>query len=885
MNRFVQILIILNCNLFLFGQGPPCLTGLSTTYSIALSGDGYGVASADFNGDGLKDLAISASGFPNPDNVSVFINKGNNSFFAAAIYTLVGIYPAWITSADFNNDGKPDLATACNSTGEVSVLINTGTGTFLPAVNYWTSSWPSNIISNDFNNDGNVDIVTSNSASSDISVFFGSGTGTFSPCINYSVSLDPRCLTSADFNNDGFLDIATSNFNSNNVTQLMNDGFGSFSVSSIYTVGLRPESITAGDFNNDGSADLAVTNYSSASVSVLLNNGAGIMTSNLSYPVEINPYAITSGDFDSDGKIDLAITQYYSREIAILRNTGAGIFAAAKYYASDYNPHCIISTDLNNDTKQDLVVANISNDASVLINAGNAQFMAPLNFSITGNPFAPAMSIIAKDFNADGITDLAIATGTAGNEVRVLTGVGNASFAVTGTYSINGTDVKELTSGDFNSDGKPDIAAVNYSSNNISLLLSTATNSFLPVINYPVGNNPNSIHSADFNNDGKLDLAVANWNSNNIHVKLGNGAGGFTSTVILSLIQPWYLNSADMNGDGNIDLVVTDLAYGNLVVFLGNGSGGFGSPITTNIFIGARMYTAIADLNGDFILDVAVANYYSNSVKILLGIGNGSFTVVGNYVTGAGPYNIKATDLNSDSNIDLVIANVNEDNISVLMNSGGGVFTSGGKYYNGCVPSSIGSGPMSIAIADFNVDGLDDIATAGGINASVILRLPSPVISASGNSSLICSGVSVTLTATGANTYSWTGLSNSPSVVVSPTTTTIYMVTGTNVIGCAGVSTIAQNVSPCTDINEINELISEINIYPNPNNGSFKLQIDNEIPNGELILFNSIGQRVYEQKINQGENNIITNALAKGLYHYIVLQNKRQLNNGKLVIE
>ncbi|HWY10459.1 MAG TPA: T9SS type A sorting domain-containing protein [Bacteroidia bacterium] len=88
-----------------------------------------------------------------------------------------------------------------------------------------------------------------------------------------------------------------------------------------------------------------------------------------------------------------------------------------------------------------------------------------------------------------------------------------------------------------------------------------------------------------------------------------------------------------------------------------------------------------------------------------------------------------------------------------------------------------------------------------------------------------------------------------------------------------------------SNINSLVENKNKVLIYPNPNNGSFQLKIENEIQNGVLILVNSIGQRIFEQKIIQGKNNIITNNLATGLYHYIVLQNNQQLNNGKLVIE
>jgi hypothetical protein len=86
-------------------------------------------------------------------------------------------------------------------------------------------------------------------------------------------------------------------------------------------------------------------------------------------------------------------------------------------------------------------------------------------------------------------------------------------------------------------------------------------------------------------------------------------------------------------------------------------------------------------------------------------------------------------------------------------------------------------------------------------------------------------------------------------------------------------------------VNELSKNDYVVSAYPNPNNGSFTLKFDNEIENGELILFNSLGQQVHKQKITQGENSVITNDISKGLYHYTLMQNKQQVGNGKLVVE
>lgn len=109
----------------------------------------------------------------------------------------------------------------------------------------------------------------------------------------------------------------------------------------------------------------------------------------------------------------------------------------------------------------------------------------------------------------------------------------------------------------------------------------------------------------------------------------------------------------------------------------------------------------------------------------------------------------------------------------------------------------------------------------------------------------------------------------------SPTQT--VTVTNYTVLGAGACANITLN------LNEIKEVQSSI--YPSPNNGFFKIKIDNEIENGEIILYDSMGQKSHAQKIINGENNITTNDLAKGLYHYILLEQKQKISSGKLIIE
>ncbi len=112
-------------------------------------------------------------------------------------------------------------------------------------------------------------------------------------------------------------------------------------------------------------------------------------------------------------------------------------------------------------------------------------------------------------------------------------------------------------------------------------------------------------------------------------------------------------------------------------------------------------------------------------------------------------------------------------------------------------------------------------------------------------------------------------------------------IVGTNILTLTGTEDIFVakfNCQPNVGIKTVSQNLPS-KLFPNPNNGFFKLQIDFEISNGEIVLFNSLGQKVHSQTVMQGSNTINTTCLAKGLYNYILIQDKEKVNNGKLVIE
>ncbi|MBP9867278.1 MAG: VCBS repeat-containing protein, partial [Candidatus Pacebacteria bacterium] len=434
----------------------------------------YFITTADLNNDGRPDLitANTSSTYQN-DYVSVHMNNGDGTFATKVNYGVGtgAANPYFITVDDLNGDGKIDIASANYNSANVSVLMNNGDGTFAARINYTAGTNPYFITTADLNNDGRPDLVTSNYGSANVSVHINNGDGTFAARINYNVGTNPYFITVDDLNGDGKIDIASANYNSANVSVLMNNGDGTFAARINYTAGTNPYFITTADLNNDGRPDLVTSNYGSANVSVHINNGDGTFAARINYNVGTNPYFITVDDLNGDGKIDIASANYNSANVSVLMNNGDGTFAARVNYTSNYtNPYFITTADLNNDGRPDLITANTSstyqNDyVSVHMNNGDGTFATKLNHYV-GTGASNPYFITVDDLNGDGKIDIASANYNSAN-VSVLSNISIFNINITSVGS-GYTTLSYVT-------------PINYDLNSILILRSTS-----PIVNVPV---------------------------------------------------------------------------------------------------------------------------------------------------------------------------------------------------------------------------------------------------------------------------------------------------------------------------------------------------------------------------------------------------------------
>ena len=263
--------------------------------------------------------------------------------FSAKTDFTTGIEPASVSIADFNGDGKKDLAVLIQGTNLVSVFLNTttpgaSTPTYSAGTDFATEDGPQDLTIGDLNGDGKPDMAFTNVIANAVSVYFntttpGASTPAFSSRTDFATGTGPYSVKIGDLNGDGKPDLVIANYFSNSVSVFFNTttpgaSTPTFSPRTDFPAGLRPNSVTIGDLNGDGKPDLATANITAGTVSVYLNTTTpGASTPTFSAKTDFTTgsssvsYGVSIGDLNGDGKPDMAASNYVANSVSVFLNT------------------------------------------------------------------------------------------------------------------------------------------------------------------------------------------------------------------------------------------------------------------------------------------------------------------------------------------------------------------------------------------------------------------------------------------------------------------------------------------------------------------------------------------------------------------------------------
>jgi FG-GAP-like repeat/FG-GAP repeat len=351
--------------------------------------------------------------------VIVLLGRGDGTFLAARSYGPKG--PS-VAVADFNRDGKLDLAVTTDSS--VNILLGNGDGTFQTSPTYAAGYYPSSAVVGDWNGDGLLDLVVVNGnpfGAGTVTILLGKGDGTFQPGPTIPAGLGPNSVAAGDFNGDGKLDLVTTNFAAlvdhgrsqileRDVLVFLGNGDGTFQAPQRYTLlpgGLRPSFVAVGDFNGDGIADLVVVSLDTGIVSLLLGNGDGTFQAPRNHSAGTGSRSVVVADFNADGYLDIALAtggpDPNPGRVSILLGNGDGSFQSVRDFTVGSQPSYLAVGDFNRDGVPDLAVTD-ELGVSILLGKGDGTFQAAQSYAA-----GPGGQVMAGDFNGDGLPDLAFA--------------------------------------------------------------------------------------------------------------------------------------------------------------------------------------------------------------------------------------------------------------------------------------------------------------------------------------------------------------------------------------------------------------------------------------------------------------------------------------------
>jgi hypothetical protein len=368
-----------------------------------------------------------------------------------------------------------DSLRAASHRPSVEVLEDRLTPSFSPATSFPVGPSPQAVVTADFNNDGRLDLATANAGGNTVSVLLGDGRGGFGAANDSAADIGSRSMAVGDFNNDGNLDLVTVSDQVAGASTMLGNGDGTFRAPKNHFTWGGPQAVAVGDFNADGSMDILVSEFDVqdgfGKVQVLLGNGQDGFTAANAYTLN---FFLASGlavsDLNGDGKLDAAVvvpSDSAGIGYAVLGN-GDGTFGPGHFDGQEFvtgpDSRAVAVGDFTGDGIPDLVVA--SQTVDVLRGHGDGWFDDPISHTANGSMHT---GVVVADFNGDGKLDVVTADADAGT-VSLMLGNGEGTLRYAGAFAA-GSSPAAIAVGDLNEDGRPDVATANGGSNTVSVLL------------------------------------------------------------------------------------------------------------------------------------------------------------------------------------------------------------------------------------------------------------------------------------------------------------------------------------------------------------------------------------------------------------------------------
>jgi len=644
---------------------------LSETPFTSTVGDNFeSLALADLNGDGKLDL-IAVLNTPPAQGIAyggvwTFLGKGDGTFQPGVRQVLTSrpqLMAAFsVAIGDLNGDGKPDLVIAAPG-ASLNIFMGNGDGTFNPSAMTLGALVEAqaqvSVALADLNGDGKLDLVIAPCVSAQgvygVGIALGNGNGGFQTPVVYAAVLPGfysgagliDMVATGDLNGDGIPDIVTSAG-----TILFGDGKGGVASRSDYASN-GAGSVMLGDFDGDGKTDILFGNGNVAylsgnagdtSLTVMFGAGGGVFAGAL-----VSGQPLPQSGFTYAGPLPPAF-------------------------------EALVSADFNGDGIPDLGFVNMiqTSDSggnvqlTTLAGRGNGQFSpgSTQTFAVS-QPFY-VESAVTADFNHDGKPDIAVLLWVypTGGVVQIFPGKGDGTFGAPSIMTSPGENVLSIASADVNGDGIPDLIVTSDEGEGaVQVFLGKGDGTFGPPV-FSLGAIAPSIAFGDFNGDGRLDMAVASEGESSVGVLLGHGDGTFANAIVTALPGPAFgfandMAVADFDGDGKLDLAVSlgvegeASAVQEVVVLSGKGDGTF--PVS-HVSPGAIAGFVAADVNGDKIPDlIGVTNPnlelsfpgIAGTLSVRLGNGDGTFQPDDVILPGSAPSVLVVADLNRDGSPDI----------------------------------------------------------------------------------------------------------------------------------------------------------------------------------------------------------------------------------------